>query len=182
VRKAVMILLALLAIRLIPRALRTEARVIALLSALTAAIAAAANTSKTASVEVRAGNLETRVGDLEQGKFANLQGSTLLGQIAAGNFGAQSVSCATLTTTGDISVGHNIGVNGGSVFWPGGVGITTSQAQFLSGLRKLDHLTGQPTDNNTGSSWATGERGYINNCVNWINNIDGDMQNKGWMN
>jgi hypothetical protein len=182
-RKAVMILLALLAIRFLPKALRREARALELITLLfSMTAAAAANTSKTASVEIRTGNLETRVGNLEKGQFSNLQGSSLLGQIAAGNFGGQSVSCATLTTTGSITAGTNLGVNGGNVFWPGGVGISTSQASFLSGLRKLDHLSGQPADGNTGSTWATGERGYINNCVNWINNIDGDLQNKGWMN
>jgi hypothetical protein len=36
-----------------------------------------------------------------------------------------------------------------------------------------------PTDPNTGSSWATGERGYINNCVNMINALYAVLENAG---
>jgi hypothetical protein len=57
VRKAVMILLALLAIRLLPRALRREARALELLTLLFQMTAAAA-TSKTVAVETRTANLE----------------------------------------------------------------------------------------------------------------------------
>lgn len=175
-RKAIMILLALLAIRLLPKALRQQARaleLITLLFQLTAA--AAANTSKTASVETRTGNLETRVGDLEQGKFANLQGSSVLGQIQAGNF-------TTITTTGNITAGNNLGVNGGTVFWPGGVAISTSKAAFLASLTQCGPQSDAGgNDGNSGSSWANGERGYVNNAINAINNIRGALINHGFM-
>jgi hypothetical protein len=176
VRKAVMILLALLAIRLLPRALRQQARaleLITLLFQLTAA--AAANTSKTASTTARTASLETRVGDLEQGKFANLQGSSIIGQMQAGNF-------PQITTTGNITAGNNLGVNGGTVFWPGGVGISTSKAAFLASLSQCGpQADAGGNDGNTGPSWATGERGYINNAINAINGVRGALINHGFM-
>lgn len=36
-----------------------------------------------------------------------------------------------------------------------------------------------PTDGNSGSSWATGERAYINNCVNAINFLVSVLQGAG---
>ena len=174
-RKAVMILLALLAIRLLPKALRRQARaleLITLLFELTAA--AAANTSKTASVEVRTGNLESRVGDLEQGKFANLQSSSVIGTLQRGIFTNVSGGSTISMETQQGSVTLHCGALSSFTSGP--------QTTFLAGLSKLNHLSGQPFDGNTGSSWATGERGFINNCVQWINDIDGDLQNKGWMN
>jgi hypothetical protein len=165
VRKAVWILLALAAIRLLPRAVRREARALGLITLiLQMAAMAAANTSKT-------GNLETRVGNLEQGKFSNLQSSSVIGTLQRGIFTGVSGGTVTLT-------GGNVTLHCGALSQLD----TETQTAFLSGLRKLNHLSGQPTDNNTGSTWATGERSYINNCVGWINDIDGDLQAKGWMN
>jgi hypothetical protein len=171
-RKAAMILLALLAIRLLPRALRRQARALELITLLfQVTAAAAANTSKTASVEVRTGNLESRVGDLEKGQFSNLQSGGVIGQLRSGIF--TGVPGGTVTLTG-----------GGVTLHCGALSQldTETQTAFLSGLRKLNHLSGQPFDNNTGSSWATGERSYINNLVQYVNDLDGDLQNKGWMN
>lgn len=174
-RKAAWILLVLLAIRLLPRALRREARALELVSLLLQMTAlAATNTSKTISVENRTGNLETRVGNLEQGQFANLQSSSIIGQLQRGVFTNVSGGSTITLDTQQGSVTLHCGALSNFSSGP--------QAQFLSGLQKLNHLGGQPFDNNTGSSWATGERGFINNCVQWINDIDGDLQNKGWMN
>ena len=170
-----MILLALLAIRLLPKTLRREARALELVTLLLQATAPLiVNTSKTASVEARTGNLETRVGDLEQGKFANLQSSSVIGTLQRGIFTNVSGGATISMETQQGSVTLHCGALSNFDSGP--------QAQFLRGLQKLNHLSGQPSDGNSGSTWATGERGYINNCVQWINDIDGDMQNKGWMN
>ena len=175
-RKAVMILLALLAIRLLPPALRQQARALELITLLFQLTAARMppNTSKAYNAEVRTGNLETRVGDLEQGKFANLQSSSVIGTLQRGIFtnvsGGSTISMETQQGSVTLHCGALSNFDSGP------------QAQFLRGLQKLNHLSGQPFDNNTGSAWAQGERGYINNCVGWINDIDGDLQNKGWMN
>jgi len=175
VRKAIWILLALLAIRLLPKTLRQQARALELVTLLFQITAmTAANTSKTVSVEKRTGDLETRVGTLEQGQFANLQSSSIIGQLQRGVFTNVSGGSTITLDTQQGSVTLHCGALSNFSSGP--------QAQFLSGLQKLNHLSGQPFDNNTGSSWATGERGYINNCVQWINDIDGDLQNKGWMN
>jgi hypothetical protein len=174
-RKAVMILLALLAIRLLPRALRRQARALELVTLLfQMTAAAAANTSKAVSAETRTGNLETRVGNLEQGQFANLQSSSVIGTLQRGIFTNVSGGSVISMETQQGSVTLHCGALSNFTSGP--------QAQFLAGLQKLNHLSGQPSDGNTGSTWAQGERGYINNCVQWINDIDGDMQNKGWMN
>lgn len=51
----------------------------------------------------------------------------------------------------------------------------------------LDPQMAQPTnypyltDNNTGSSWATGERSYINQCVNGLNALVNSFENHGMM-
>lgn len=157
-RKAAWILLALLAIRLLPGTLRRQARALELIGLLMQMTAmAAANTSKTVSVENRTGDLETRVGNLEQGIFPNVSGGSTI--TLDTQQGSVTLHCGALSS---FSSGP--------------------QAQFLAALQKLNHLSGQPFDNNTGSSWATGERGYTNNLVQWVNDIDGDLQNKGWMN
>lgn len=174
-RKAVMILLALLAIRLLPRALRRQARaleLITLLFQLTAA--AAANTSQTASTTARTASLETRVGDLEQGKFSNLQSSSIIGTLQRGVFTNVSGGSTITMETQQGSVTLHCGALSNFTSGP--------QTTFLAGLSKLNHLSGQPFDNNTGSTWAQGERGYINNLVQYVNDLDGDLQNKGWMN
>lgn len=173
-RKAVMIVLALAALRLLPRAFRQQARMlelVAMLWQLTAA--AAANTSKTVNVETRTGNLETRVGNLEQGQVANLQSSSLIGQLQAGNFpGGTSISCATLTTTGNISCGGSMGASG-SVHVGGSV-LTDAQLGFLSALSKLPHQT---TANNTAFSNAN-----FTGLANAVNILQGNLQSNGFEN
>lgn len=171
-RKAVMILLALAAIRLLPQALRRQARALELLTLLfQLTAAAAANTSKTYNVEQRTGNLETRVGDLEQGKIANLQSSSVIGQLNRGIF--PGVSGGTVTLTG-----------GGVTLHCGALSQldTETQTAFLSTLSQCANPGGNlATDPSTGSSWATGERGYINDTIVRLNNVLNSLQNHNFM-
>lgn len=100
-RKVVLILLALLAVRLLPRALRREAAALHLIAALTklATTMAVANTSKTVATEQRVGTLETSVGGLHssvnslqskssyfvgaQGNYNDNDGDTPMGDISS---------------------------------------------------------------------------------------------------
>lgn len=84
-RKAVMILLALLALRLLPKAVRREARALELFTVLfQMAAMAAANTSKAYSTEKRVSTAEQNIGGLkntvstiqgQQGTFSGFSGS-----------------------------------------------------------------------------------------------------------
>lgn len=171
-RKAVMIVLALAALRLLPRAFRQQARMLELVALLwQLTTAAAANTSKTVNIEARTGDLETRVGNLEQGQVANLQNSSLIGQLQQGNFpGGTSISCATLTTTGNISCGGSMGASG-SVHVGGSV-LTDAQLGFLSALGKLPHQT----TSNSSAFNATAFGGL----VNAVNILQGNLQGNGF--
>lgn len=174
-RKAVMILLALLAIRLLPKALRRETaalRLITLLFQLTAA--AAANTSKTASVEQRTGNLETRVGNLEQGKFANLQSSSVIGQLQRGIFTNVSGGATITLETQQGSVALHCGALSNFTSGP--------QTTFLATLTQCANPGGNlPTDPSSGPNWATGERGYVNDTIVRLNNVLNSLQNHNYM-
>ena len=171
-RKAFMILVALAAFRLLPKALRRQARaleLITLLFQLTAA--AAANTSKTANVEARTGNLETRVGNLEQGKMSNLQSGSVVGQLQRGIF--TNVTGGTVTLTG-----------GGVTLHCGALSQldTETQTAFLSTLSQGAFPGGDlATDPSTGSTWTTGERGYINDAIIRLNNIVNSLQNHNYL-
>jgi hypothetical protein len=110
VRKAIMILLALTAIRILPRTLRREARALELIALLfTMTADAAANTSKTVNTADRTGKLETRAGNLEQG----VQGL----QSQQGTFGGFSGSNTSYgmgggtQVTSDTGSGNNGGVS-----------------------------------------------------------------------
>lgn len=128
------------------------------------AMATTANTAKTRATEQRVNNLVSgqtstnqAIRQLQQGTFISVSGGSTI-QLDTQQ-GSVTLHCGALSS-----------------FTSG------PQTTFLAGLQKLNHLGGQPADNNTGSSWANGERGYINNCVQWINDLDGDLQNKGYMN
>lgn len=56
-----------------------------------------------------------------------------------------------------------------------------SQTAFLAGLSKLPHQSGLATDGFTGPSWGSGERGYVNSSINYINALDADLQSNGYM-
>src|SRR5215475_10087794 len=162
-----MILLALLAIRLLPKALRQQARALELITLLFQYTATAtANTSKTYAIEVRTGNLETRVGDLEQGKVANLQSNSVIGTLQRGIFtnvsGGSTISMETQQGSCTLHCGALSNFTSGP------------QTTCLSGLQKLNHLAGQGTDGNTGPNWGTGERNFINDLIGWRNDLDGD--------
>ena len=60
--------------------------------------------------------------------------------------------------------------------------VSTTNATFLAGLSKLPHQAGLGGDDPFGgSTWGTGERGYINECIDYINVIDGNLQSSGFM-
>lgn len=174
-RKAVMILLALLAIRLLPRTVRREARALGLVTLLLQATAlAAANTSKAVSVENRTGSLETRVGDLEQGKFANLQSNTVIGTLQRGIFtnvsGGSTISMETQQGSVTLHCGALSNFSSGP------------QTTFLATLSQCASPGGNlATDGNSGSTWATGERGYINDTVIRLNNVLNSLQAHNYM-
>lgn len=174
-RKAAWILLALLAIRLLPRALRRQARaleLITLLFQLTAA--AAANTSKTVSVEARTGNLETRVGDLEKGQFTNLQSSSVIGTLQRGIFTNVSGGSTITMETQQGSVTLHCGALSNLTSGP--------QTTFLATLSQCANPGGNlGTDPFTGSTWGSGERGYINDVIIRVNNVLNSLQNHNYM-
>jgi len=94
---------------------------------------------------------------------------------------APVITCATLTTSGNIRR---------AATWASTAGMSSGRR------RRHHHVAGlvpvlpaqtrppvRPADRRQQRQHlGHRERGYINNCVNWINNIDGDLQNKGWMN
>lgn len=111
-RKAVMIVLALLAVRLLPKALRREARAIELLTVLLEiTLAAAANTSKAVSTEQRTAALEARTGAIAtqlagNSGFASANG---YGPTSTANVGTTSGPDAGGTGFFSFSTGPQIG-------------------------------------------------------------------------
>jgi hypothetical protein len=158
-RKAALILLALLAIRLLPRTLRREARALQLVTALLQMTAlAAANTSKAVSVENRTGNLETRVGNLEQGIFPNVSGGSTI--ILETQQGSVTLHCGALSN-----------------FASG------PQTTFLSGLAKGQSPGGVNQDNNSGTTWAANERDqFINDLRTKWNSLLGTLISGNFIN
>jgi hypothetical protein len=116
----------------------------------------AAATAKAVDSSDRLDNLVTAVGALNAGLMTNVNGGNSVQITTTSSATMHAFALGEFTDSGNTS--------------------------FLSGLEKLNHLAGQPADGNTGPYWGTGERDFVNNCVGWINNIDGDLQNKGWMN
>jgi len=175
VRKAVMILLALLAVRLLPRALRREARaleLVALLAQLTAA--AIANTSKTASTANRTASLEARVGSLEQGVIPNVQSGSTIGTLQRGIFVNVSGGAVITMETQQGSVTLHCGALSNFTSGP--------QTTFLASLTQCGpQAFAGGDDGNTGASWASGERGYINDAKHSIDAIHNSLINHGFM-
>lgn len=161
-RKAICIILALAAIRLLPRALRAEARALGLFAMLVQSLAmsGAPNSSKVYANEARTASLETRVGNLEQGQIVNLQSGSTFGTLQA-----------TVTT-----LNHDVGVLLPIV----NAGGTT--VAFLAGLSKTQSPGGVPTDPYSGGSFVSGERALMNNWPNAINSILGTFIGNGFMN
>lgn len=58
---------------------------------------------------------------------------------------------------------------------------STTNATFLAGLSKLPHQSGMATDGNTGSTWATNERDFVNASIGYCNTLDADLQSNGFM-
>jgi hypothetical protein len=117
-RKAVMILLALAAIRLLPKALRREARAAELLALLyQVTLAAVANTSKAVATEQRAAALEKRAGTMQSQRgttsAAGNLGQTQTGSPQAG--GPSYLTSSAVTGGATIQTGNPNGANiGGS--------------------------------------------------------------------
>ena len=158
-RKAVLIVLAMLAIRLLPKALRREAKTLQLVTLMFQLMAAsgAPNTSKTYNVEQRTGDLETRVGNLEQGIFPNVSGGSTI--VLDTQQGSVTLHCGALSS-----------------FTSG------PQTTFLATLSQCANPGGDLTqDPSSGSTWATGERGYINNTIIRLNNVLNSFQNHNFM-
>lgn len=60
---------------------------------------------------------------------------------------------------------------------------TAENAGFLSGLGQMTVSPDYPLpdDGNGGAYWADGERDYINNCVDTINDLVQKLQRQGYM-
>lgn len=173
-RKIVILLLALLAIRLLPRSLRAEARAMGLITLLMQSLATVMNTSKTLSLEGRVSALETRTGDLEQGKVNNLQPNTTIGQLNKGIFTNVSGGSTITMDTQQGSVGLHCGALSNFTSGP--------QTTFLAGLSKTQSPGGVGLDPNSGSSWANNERAqYINDLRSDWNALLGTFINNGFM-
>lgn len=127
-RKAVMIVLALLAIRLLPKALRREARALELITVLfQVTLAATANTSKAVSTEQRTAALEVKTGAIATQLAGNSGFANALG------YGATSTANPAGTPTG----GPSPGITSTSASYPTG---NTSSA--LSGANAHTHAYG----------------------------------------
>lgn len=117
--------------------------------------APAANSSKAYATEARTASLETRVGNLEQGLFPNVQNS-----------------------------GFSVTLFGSGTLHVGPLSLFTSQpnTSFLAGLSKMGHIPGVGLDPFSGPYWGSGERSnYINDLrQNWANFIP-ELINNGYM-
>jgi hypothetical protein len=142
--------------------------------------ATTANTSKTSAVETR---LNAHV--VAAAPAINLQanGGTVGGSLVVA--GDNHVQGTLYGTSGTLTVGDQAqftasgnGPTGSNTF----LGLTNSQASFLASLSQMSTEGTQPLDPNTGSTWATGERDYINNAVGAINNLISRLQSNGYMN
>lgn len=66
----------------------------------------------------------------------------------------------------------------------GSQGLTQAKSQFLAGLSVLNPPALYPlsTDPNSGSSWASGERVYLNDVINALNTLISHLQANGFSN
>jgi hypothetical protein len=86
----------------------------------------------------------------------------------------------------DVSIGTSAT---GSITIDGNVIQFTGTSPILTGMNQLELVpvmatpSGWPysTDTNTGSSWATGERSFINQLVNGLNDLVNSLMNRGLM-
>ena len=128
-RKLVVLVLALIVIRLLPRAVRQQVRAMELITAMMQIAAmATANTSMTYNTAQRTAALETRTGNLEQGVISNVQPSSTVGtiqtQVSALSGAATSEPnvSSTVVLTSDVEISGAIsqtsdiygGINGGT--------------------------------------------------------------------
>jgi DNA-binding beta-propeller fold protein YncE len=175
VKKIAILFLALIALRLLPKALRSELRFLATFSALAKAmlVMAVDNTSKVMSIEGRTGDLETRVGNLEQGQIPNLDQNSLIGGLTKGIF--PNVQGNTVIMTAASSSTLHCQALGNLT--------DSSNTSFLSGLSKTQSPGGVALDPNSGTTWVANERAqYINDLRSDWNSLLGTFINNGFMN
>ncbi len=92
---------------------------------------------------------------------------------ASGFAGGQvEVIAGQTTIDGNMTVGGRLTITAANSLFTGDVNLQPPMAT-------PPHYV-LPTDNNIGSSWATGERQFINNCVDAINSIIASMTNRGF--
>lgn len=141
-RKVILILLALAAIRLLPRALRREALALELIAAMTRfMLAASANTAKTQNIEQRVNALVTE--GIPQAIAQALESGTL-------DINVGTITCTEITSTGTGTIDGNF-VSHGSINCTSFA--ATGLAQLEGGIRITG---GQPTgaDQNAPSSYV----------------------------
>ena len=112
----------------------------------------------------------------------NSSGASLT--IGSGASAGGSLQSLVISDAGTVTVGNNgtlvvedISSNGNTGFpiisngsWNGTIGQMTTPSGYPLA-----------TDPNSGSTWATGERDYINNCINMVNLLVNKLQNEGYM-
>jgi hypothetical protein len=196
-RKVLLLCLAALAFRLLPKSLRVQLKAqlkfIQLIGLLdTILVTMATNTAKTLAIE-------QRVTKVEQSYFPNT-GGTVTGQVTVtgdhtvlGNFGVHGtgdvlgalgahdgiavtngVTSDTVNTSGDVTVGNNIGVQGGTVYYgTGGAAIDSAEAAYLSGLSNPGMPTGAsaPPINTSTASQCAGAFYTGSGAANWATDI-----------
>jgi hypothetical protein len=132
-----------------------------------------------------------------EAKVAGTQNNATNGASVAAS--AHTIASAALPGTGGTITG-NLYVSG-TVNWGGEAGANPpgpvsdfqgtwngkslggTQLQFLSTLHQMSALSGYPlsTDGNSGSAWASGERGYINAIVNVLNSLISELISSNYL-
>ena len=137
---------------------------LAILAYIAVTCLATANTAKTRETEARVTALAGSVGTINQTVKQHAQGT--FSNVAGGG-------TVQLTGNGTMSASALSNLN------------SSSQTSFLAGISAMpspsDIQTGSPSgwDSNTGSSWATGERGYINGIHDSVDTFYGWIRASG---
>lgn len=118
------------------------------------AMTSTANTAKTRAVEQRVNAMAPTLGQVNQGIFTAVPGGTVT---LTG--GSVTLHCGALSQLDD-----------------------ETQTGFLATLSQCANPGGNlPDDPSTGSTWASGERGYINGVIDRVNNVLNSLQNHNFM-
>jgi hypothetical protein len=194
--RIVAVVFVLLVIRLIPRGLRREAQFVKLSVLLVEFLAAATspttNSSKTYSTEARTAALETRTGNLEQGIIPNVGGSTVNVGTMNSTLATHTTQIAAVTTTANTANTNANSANTVISNQISGTGVLhtdvlsefTDQTvtAFLATLTQIGPQSFPGgNDSNIGGTWASGERGYVNNSINSLTAVMNGMINHNFM-